>query len=272
MKWPLTTRKALLCRAFRCAEEDSNLHPVIPDQALNLVTRVSYPSVSARSSVSSRHADDTDASDDLDVATDVATTPAAAVFGLVDPGQHPDGQERSGLLVPAIRRGVGRSTTWRQAELFQRVHRRLARSVRHLGNTSPDIVDDACGYALNGSSSATSWTSVSHPPLREAVAGRPLGRGRPRALMTLVRDVSRPSVLRQRHRAGLRSIGRPFHLARTAIRERISVSRARLSGATDHRRPAHDQECEHSHDHINEDFHGEAVLPAACRPPALCVA
>jgi len=27
-----------------CAEEDSNLHPVIPDQALNLVTRVSYPS------------------------------------------------------------------------------------------------------------------------------------------------------------------------------------------------------------------------------------
>ena len=40
----LLTRKALLCRAFRCAEEDSNLHPVIPDQALNLVTRVSYPS------------------------------------------------------------------------------------------------------------------------------------------------------------------------------------------------------------------------------------
>ena len=29
-----------------CAEEDSNLHPVIPDQALNLVTRVSYPSAS----------------------------------------------------------------------------------------------------------------------------------------------------------------------------------------------------------------------------------
>jgi hypothetical protein len=28
----------------RCAEEDSNLHPVIPDQALNLVTRMSYPS------------------------------------------------------------------------------------------------------------------------------------------------------------------------------------------------------------------------------------
>ena len=28
----------------RCAEEDSNLHPVIPDQALNLATRVSYAS------------------------------------------------------------------------------------------------------------------------------------------------------------------------------------------------------------------------------------
>jgi hypothetical protein len=39
-------RKAPLCRAFRCAEEDSNLHPVIPDQALNLVTRLSYPSQS----------------------------------------------------------------------------------------------------------------------------------------------------------------------------------------------------------------------------------
>jgi hypothetical protein len=34
------------CRAgpFKCAEEDSNLHPVSLDQALNLVTRVSYPS------------------------------------------------------------------------------------------------------------------------------------------------------------------------------------------------------------------------------------
>jgi hypothetical protein len=32
-------------RAFaHCADEDSSLHPVIPDQALNLVTRVSYPS------------------------------------------------------------------------------------------------------------------------------------------------------------------------------------------------------------------------------------
>jgi hypothetical protein len=37
-------RKAPLCRAFLCAEEDSNLHPVSLDQALNLVTLVSYPS------------------------------------------------------------------------------------------------------------------------------------------------------------------------------------------------------------------------------------
>ena len=44
-KWSLETRKALLCRAFRCAEEDSNLHPVIPDQALNLVTQLSYASI-----------------------------------------------------------------------------------------------------------------------------------------------------------------------------------------------------------------------------------
>jgi hypothetical protein len=29
--------KAPLCRAFPCAEEDSNLHPVNPDQALNPV-------------------------------------------------------------------------------------------------------------------------------------------------------------------------------------------------------------------------------------------
>jgi hypothetical protein len=37
--------KAPPCGAFaRCAEEDSNLHPVIPDQALNLLTRLSYPS------------------------------------------------------------------------------------------------------------------------------------------------------------------------------------------------------------------------------------
>jgi hypothetical protein len=44
--WPLTTRKAAFCRAFRCAEEDSNLHPVSLDQAINLARRVSYPSES----------------------------------------------------------------------------------------------------------------------------------------------------------------------------------------------------------------------------------
>ena len=41
--------KAPPCGAFaQCAEEDSNLHPVIPDQGLNLVPRVSYPSRSCR--------------------------------------------------------------------------------------------------------------------------------------------------------------------------------------------------------------------------------
>ena len=42
-----TNEKAPRRGAFAtCAEEDSNLHPVIPDQALNLVTRLSYPSES----------------------------------------------------------------------------------------------------------------------------------------------------------------------------------------------------------------------------------
>jgi hypothetical protein len=46
---PPQTTKAPTCGAFaQCAEEDSNLHPVIPDQALNLVTRVSYPSGSCQ--------------------------------------------------------------------------------------------------------------------------------------------------------------------------------------------------------------------------------
>jgi hypothetical protein len=66
-EWPLSTRKA-----FRCTEEDSNLHPVIPDQTLNLVTRVSYQSGSHQIV---RIVPDTDASDDLDVAADVATGP-----------------------------------------------------------------------------------------------------------------------------------------------------------------------------------------------------
>ena len=50
---PLATRERRSpfahCGAFAtCAEEDSNLHPVIPDQALNLVTRLSYPSVACQ--------------------------------------------------------------------------------------------------------------------------------------------------------------------------------------------------------------------------------
>jgi hypothetical protein len=57
----------------RCAEEDSNLHPVFPDQALNLVTRVSYPSYASISSRTSWNLDAMDVMDDLDVATDVAT-------------------------------------------------------------------------------------------------------------------------------------------------------------------------------------------------------
>ena len=45
-----TTRKAPQRRGcLTCAEEDSNLHPVIPDQALNLATRVSYASRSRQS-------------------------------------------------------------------------------------------------------------------------------------------------------------------------------------------------------------------------------
>ena len=39
--------KAPLCRAFPCAEEDSNLHPVNPDQALNLARLPIPPSARA---------------------------------------------------------------------------------------------------------------------------------------------------------------------------------------------------------------------------------
>ena len=56
-----------------CDEEDSNLHPVIPDQALNLVTRVSDPSSASIPSDASTDLDEMKAMDDLDVATDVAT-------------------------------------------------------------------------------------------------------------------------------------------------------------------------------------------------------
>jgi len=70
---PLTTKARRMQGFRRCAEEDSNLHPVIPDQALNLVTRVSDTSYTSRSSRTSTNLDGMDAMDDLDVATDVAT-------------------------------------------------------------------------------------------------------------------------------------------------------------------------------------------------------
>jgi hypothetical protein len=54
------------------ADEDSNLHPVIPDQALNLVTRVSDPSYASIASTTSADLDASDPMDDLDVAADVA--------------------------------------------------------------------------------------------------------------------------------------------------------------------------------------------------------
>jgi hypothetical protein len=66
-------RKAPFYRAFLCAEEDSNLHPVSLDQALNLVTRLSYPSDASKSSRTSTNLDAMDDMNDLDVATDVAT-------------------------------------------------------------------------------------------------------------------------------------------------------------------------------------------------------
>ena len=68
-----STTKAPHTAPFReCAEEDSNLHPVIPDQALNLVTRVSYPSYTSKTFDASADLDGMDGMDDLDVAADVA--------------------------------------------------------------------------------------------------------------------------------------------------------------------------------------------------------
>jgi hypothetical protein len=71
------------------ADEDSNLHPVIPDQALNLVTRVSDPSYASIASIASRSStnlDDLDDTDVLDVAADVATA------GLSGGPQSPPGR------------------------------------------------------------------------------------------------------------------------------------------------------------------------------------
>ena len=71
---PLRWRGTARCAGDSlCAEEDSNLHPLSVDQALNLVTRVSYPSYAFISSRTSGNLDVMDAMDDLDVAADVAT-------------------------------------------------------------------------------------------------------------------------------------------------------------------------------------------------------
>jgi hypothetical protein len=66
------SRNRALSSYFLCAEEDSNLHPPSVDQALNLVTRVSYPSYASIASRTSGNLDTSDVVDDLDVATDVA--------------------------------------------------------------------------------------------------------------------------------------------------------------------------------------------------------
>jgi hypothetical protein len=60
-----------------CAEEDSNLHPLSVDQALNPVTRVSDGSNASRSSRTSAGMDGMDAMDDLHVAAVVAMAGAA---------------------------------------------------------------------------------------------------------------------------------------------------------------------------------------------------
>jgi hypothetical protein len=78
-KWPPLSRglqndESPAYAGFReCAEEDSNLHPVIPDQALNLVTRVSDPSYASIASRTSTNLDASDVMDGLDVAAEVAT-------------------------------------------------------------------------------------------------------------------------------------------------------------------------------------------------------
>jgi hypothetical protein len=56
-------------RGFRMRREDSNLHPLSVDQALNPVTRLSDPSYASISSRSSGFLDVLDVMDDLDVAT-----------------------------------------------------------------------------------------------------------------------------------------------------------------------------------------------------------
>jgi hypothetical protein len=70
---PARGRNGPLSRYFLCAEEDSNLHPLSVDQALNLVTQASDTSYASRLSKTSTDLDGMDVMDDLDVAADVAT-------------------------------------------------------------------------------------------------------------------------------------------------------------------------------------------------------
>jgi hypothetical protein len=56
---------------LRCAEEDSNLHPVIPDQALNTVRTCPIRAFCSMRSILSTRGNTLDALDDLDVVTGV---------------------------------------------------------------------------------------------------------------------------------------------------------------------------------------------------------
>ncbi len=105
-KWPPTdgidpeNAKSPATRGLsRCAEEDSNLHPVVPDQALNLVTRVSYPSTASRSPESSL-VDEMDVMDDLDAATSQAPTPEppSSLRAAVRATPEPSSLEHGGRL------------------------------------------------------------------------------------------------------------------------------------------------------------------------------
>ena len=71
---PPETRKAPLLRGFLpCAEEDSSLHPVIPDQALNLAEGFPPLATPPLEPNLSGEEDCLDASDEGDVVTNVVT-------------------------------------------------------------------------------------------------------------------------------------------------------------------------------------------------------
>jgi hypothetical protein len=63
-----------------CAEEDSNLHPVSPDQALNPVHGCMMLGFRAAACVASTAVDALDMVYDVDVATDVATATSHGVM------------------------------------------------------------------------------------------------------------------------------------------------------------------------------------------------